>query len=92
MLNPETQKAAAHAQSKAKYNADPEAQKAAARAQSKAKYNADPETQKVAARVLYAKNPKIKIGHYKAYYAKNKKSICAKAKTNIRFVNQNLIR
>ena len=59
--DPETQRAAARAQSKAKYESNPESQKLAARARSKAKYESNPESQKSVARVSYAKNPKIKI-------------------------------
>ena len=54
---------------------NPEAKKEAARVNYKKK---KPRLRKrlharVASKVSYAKNSKIKIGHYKAYYAKNKK-------------------
>ena len=41
---------------------------------------------------LCQKFKKIKIRHYKAYYAKNKKAFVLKQGTNIRCVNKTLIR
>ena len=59
-----------------------EGKKEAARVASKVNYKKKPEGKKEAARVAskvsYAKNSKIKIGHSKAYYARNKQSISAK--------------
>ena len=82
--NPEAKKDAARVASKVNYNRNPEAKKEAARVASKVNYKKKPEAKKEAARVAskvsYAKNSEIKIGHYKAYYAKNKQSICAKAR------------
>ena len=76
--------AAARVASKVNCKRNPEAKKEAARVASKVNYKRNPEAKKEAARVAskvsYAKNSKIKIGHYKAYYAKNKQSICAKAR------------
>ena len=82
--NPEGKKEAARVASKVNCKRNPEGKKEAARVASKVNYKRNPEAKKEAARVAskvsYAKNSKIKIGHYKAYYAKNKQSICAKAR------------
>ena len=82
--NPQAKKDAARLASKVKYTRNPQSKKDAARVVSKLKYARNPEPKKdaahVASKLKYARNPKVKIGHSKKYYVKNKQSICAKAR------------
>ena len=73
-----------------------EVERAASRVRAKVNYKRNPQSKKdaahVASKLNYAKNQKVKIGHSKKYYAKNKQSVGAKKGTNIHCVSQSLLK